>query len=71
MHEIPTVALTEQAERTQVTDQVDNTFAKINVTLKDTHDFFSAVPVSEYLWKIVRPHTYGWTGHTQRRVNHL
>lgn len=65
------VALTEQTKRIQLIYQVDNTFAKINITLNDTHDFFSAVPVSRYLRKIVRPHTYGWTGHIQRRVNDL
>lgn len=64
-------ALTEQTKRIQLIYQVDNTFAKSNITLNDTHDFFSAVPVSEYSWKIVRPHTYGWAGHIQRRVNHL
>lgn len=35
-----TVALTEQTKRIQPIDQVDNTFAKISITLNDTHDFF-------------------------------
>lgn len=70
-----TMALTEQT-KIQLIDQVDNTFAKINIILNDIHDdywvFFSplsAVPISESWRKTARPHTAGWTGPIQR-VHH-
>lgn len=75
-----TVALTEQTKRIQLIDRVDNTFAKINIIQNDIHDFLSlpptshlnAVPIAENWRKNQQgPHTSSWTGHIQRRVNHL
>lgn len=69
------MALTQQT-RIQLIDQVDNTFAKINVTLKDTHvDWLGFVLVQCQFQntggRMVRPCTYGWPAYIQTGVKPL